>query len=250
MKARLLREKGCCKEADDIVEKLCSGRFAQALNVQYQTAEYFWNAGEKLRAAGIYQQIRAADSRHYMANRRLAVWYWEQGQLQLSKECINVLLGFPMDEEVQKLVDAVNAAMEQELEQTLAASPDSIKTRLELGWCYLQDERTDEALALMEGIQPCPEQEKDYCNLMGKVYYYAKDYEKAVPMINRWLVLLTEQMPESLEKKMIRNVWQPVIPCFPRLRWNGPKPQKGPRKRQIMCWRWKKIRRPEKHITS
>lgn len=197
MKARLLQEKGESKSGDEIVESLLAGPFGECLNVRYQSAEYFWNSGRHERAAELYRKMKDADRKHYMANRRLAQWYLEQGRYADAKACANVLLSYPLDEEGKTLVDGINAGLEKELEQKLKENPDDLKSRIDLGWCYLQDEKTQQAIELMEGCVPAAGQEKDFVNLMGKVYYYAKQFEKAKPVIERWAALLEEQLPKD-----------------------------------------------------
>lgn len=201
MKARLLQEKGETACADEIVENLLTGAFGESLNVRYQSAEYFWNSQRRERAIELYQKIKDADRKHYMANRRLAQWNLKQRQYAEAKSCANVLLSYPLDEEGKEMVDRINAGLEQELEQKISENPQDLKARIDLGWCYLQDEKTERAIELMEGCVPSAQQEKDFVNLMGKVYYYAKQYEKARPIIQRWAALLTEQLPKDAQSR-------------------------------------------------
>lgn len=197
MKARMLLAAGRMEEGDAIVEALLEGPFADALNVRYQAAEYFGGSGRSDRAAELYLEIRSESKKHYMANRRLAKWYLDQKEWALAKECANVILSYPLDDEGKELVDSINAGLERSLTEKLKDDPDDLKARMDLGWCYLQDEAPEKAIGLMADAAPGPEQEKDFVNLMGKVFYYGKQYEKAVPLIERWLVLLAEQMPEG-----------------------------------------------------
>lgn len=201
MKARLLWEKGQKEEGDRITESLLEGPFGDTLSVLYQAAEYFWQSGRTGQAAQLYLKIQEENTKHYMANRRLARWYLEKKEFSQAKECVNVLLSYPLDEEGKELVGRVNAGLEEELRARLSEEPEDFKARMDLCWCRLQDEKPEDAIVLMEGIGPSPELEKDYANLMGKVYYYAKQYEKAEPVIRRWAKLLEEQMPEEGQEK-------------------------------------------------
>lgn len=201
MEARMLFATGEPKAADRIVEALLEGEFAGALNVQYQTAEYFWEGGQKERAAQGYLQIRAASAKHYMANRRLAQWHLLREEWEQAKECVNVILAYPLDDEGKELVNEINAGLEHFLLEKIEKEPDNLKARMDLGWCYLQDEMPQKTIALMENIEVKAGQEKDFVNLMGKVYYYGAQYEKAVPLICRWLVLLQEQMPDEGQER-------------------------------------------------
>lgn len=197
MKARMLFAAGKTAEGDALVETLLGKACAASLGVQFQTAEYFWESGRADRAAQLFTEIRKNSKKHYMANRRLAQWYLDRKEWAAAKECVNVILSYPLDEEGRKLVDSVNAGLEGALTEQLRKDPADLKARMDLGWCYLQDEAPQKAMELMKDITPAVHQEKDFVNLMGKVFFYGKQYEKAVPLIERWIVLLTEQMPEG-----------------------------------------------------
>lgn len=201
MKARLLQEKGEHDSADEIVEGLLAGAFGECLNVRYQAAEYFWNSQRQERAAALYQEMKDANRKHYMANRRLAQWHLKHERYAEAKACANLLLSYPLDEEGREIVDRINAGLEGELNQKIKENPQDLRSRMDLGWCYLQDDKPEDAIELMKGCVPAPEQEKDFSNLMGKVYYYAKRYEEAKPAIERWVTLLTQQLPDDEQQK-------------------------------------------------
>lgn len=201
MEARLLLATGRQEQGDRIVEGLMQGPFAERLNVRYQSAEYFWSSGRREQAAPLYGLIRQEDHRHYMANKRLGQWYLEQGNYEEAKKCVNVLLAYPLNEEVEALVEQVNRELEVCLRQKLEEDPRDLRARMDLGWCLLQDDRIQEALELMRGCTVPDGLEKDYANLMCKVYYYSHQYEQAVPLIRRWIELLQEQMPQEEQER-------------------------------------------------
>ena len=201
MEARLCLAQKESERGDRIVEELLQGPFANTLNVRYQSAEYFWESGKKERAVEIYTKIRSEDKKHYMANRRMAQWYRERREWKDAKECVNVILAYPLDEEGKELVYGVNAGLSADLEKRLAENPADLKARMDLGWCYLQEEKPEKAMELMEQARPDDASEKDYANLMGKVFYYGKHYDRAIPLIERWIVLLTQQMPAGGQER-------------------------------------------------
>lgn len=195
MQARLCQRKGELEKGDGIIEMLLNSEFGDSLNVLYQSAEYFWETMRKEKASELYLRIQKDNPKHYMANRRLAQWNLEKGAFEEAKQCVNIMLSYPLDDEARKLVDDVNEGLERDLERKIQEDPENLKARMDLGWCYLQDEHPEKALELMQGRTPLPEQEKDYCNLMGKVHYYANQYDQAKPLLKRWAQLLEEQMP-------------------------------------------------------
>lgn len=72
--------------------------------------------------------------------------------------------------------------------------------RLELAWCLFQNERLDEAIALVESW---PEEEKegyDYYNLFGRLLYHARQYERAKPLLEQWLSGIQATVDDGTEK--------------------------------------------------
>ena len=61
---------------------------------------------------------------------------------------------------------------------------------LELGWCLFQNERIDEVIQYLGGLNAEKEQEYGYSNLYGRVLYHAGKFEEALPHLRRWLELI------------------------------------------------------------
>lgn len=196
-RARLYLRRKREGEGRQIVENLLAGDFRCAQNVLYQAAEFFWEAGERERAVSLYETLKEDCPRHYMANFRLAEAYADQEEPEKAKRCVNILLSYPMGEEGEKLADRVNRQFEEKLLGQLEKNPDDFKARMELGWCLLQTDRGEETIAMMEKCSPALEEEKDYCNLMGKAYFYAQRYEEAETFLRRWQVLLRKGLEDA-----------------------------------------------------
>lgn len=191
-RARLCLRRKRDREGRQIVEQLLSGAFGRAHNVLYQCAEFFREAGERERSAALYESLKEECPRHYMANLRLAEEYLEQEKLEKAKSCMNILLSYPMGETAEKLADRVNKRLEEALRRQLEQEPDKGRARMELGWCLLQTDRGEEAIRMLEKLTPDAQEEKDYCNLMGKACFHAKRFEEAELFLRRWEALLRE----------------------------------------------------------
>ncbi len=194
VRARLLRRQGRAQEGDAAVDSLLEGEFGACQNVRFQAAEYFQGCGRVERADVLYRALLEESPDHYMANRRMARRYLEQGAYEEAKKCVNVLLAFPMDEETKALTKKVNEGLSARLIRTLEENPADFGARTELGWCYLQEDEPEKAIALLEGMTPPAGQEIEYVNLAGKAYYAAKRYDEALPQILRWKELLEERL--------------------------------------------------------
>ena len=202
-KARLRLRQGRQEEGDRIVQALLEGDFGQCVNVMFQAAEYYRDSHRQERAFGLYEKLLEKMPGHYMANRRMAQHYLELEDYGQAKKYVNVLLTYPMDEETKELTQKVNEGLSAYLLKTLSENPDDFGAKMELGWCYLQEDKPREAIALIEGTVPLAGQEKDYVNLAGKSYYAAGRYDEAQPKILRWIDLLKEGMesPQTTQER-------------------------------------------------
>ena len=188
--ARLRYRQGSAEEGDAIVQSLLEGEFGQSPNVLFQAAEYYRDSDRQEAAHSLYEQLLEEMPDHYMANRRMAQRYLELEDYARAKKCVNVLLTYPMDEETKALIQKVNEGLSVRLRRTLAENPEDFGARMELGWCCLQENEPNEAIALIEAVVPAADQEKEYVNLAGKAYYAAECYSEALPRIQRWIDLL------------------------------------------------------------
>lgn len=89
----------------------------------------------------------------------------------------------------------------------MAENPDDHKTALELGWCYLQNDRSDDALAICERIDPDYEDSYDYHNLYAKTCYGRQDFEGALEHLEVIEKILRKMQPDGTketEKRLSR----------------------------------------------
>lgn len=102
----------------------------------------------------------------------------------------NPLLASQLIERIQQW----NELLIAEREAQYAAQPEDTDNAVELAWCYIQNERQDEALALAKKIDPKCEDQYAYHNLMGKLMYHSGKYEQALEHLS-----ITEQIIRSLQ---------------------------------------------------
>ena len=173
--------------------------------VEFNLAQMLWEQGQIEEAAHCFEGIRERNEKHYTANLRLAQWYHDQGDDQRAKKCAEEVLSSGYDDTFHQLLKEINAGLEKELERkvSLYSSPEDI---LELGWCYLQDERFSLGIRKVKDIEDrVPENRKEeYLGLMTKLYREAAEYEKSSAYAVRWRQALEKRIPtqegEALEK--------------------------------------------------
>lgn len=185
-RARVWELQGKKEEAVEWVKNLYK-EWPMDLMVRFHAAELLWRSEHQEEAVLIYEAIKGDNERHYMANRRLMEWYYEQKRFKDAKKCAEEVLSLGGEDELRELLTLINAELEKELEKKYKETPD-ITTGLELGWCYLQDSRFCEGLQHALELEPLVTEEKDaeYKGLMTKLYVEGAEYEKALEMAAVW----------------------------------------------------------------
>lgn len=173
--------------------------------VEFNLAQMLWELGYTEEAAGCFEGIKERNDKHYTANMRLSQWYHDHGDDQRAKKCAEEVLSLGYDDAFHQLLKEINAGLEKELERRVNQdfSPEDV---LELGWCYLQDERFALGIRRVKEIEnSVPEgRMEEYLGLMTKLYREAAEYEKSIEYSKRWRQALEKRIPtvegEALEK--------------------------------------------------
>ncbi len=173
--------------------------------VEFNLAQMLWKLGYTEEAAGCFEGIKERNDKHYTANMRLSQWYHDHGDDQRAKKCAEEVLSLGYDDAFHQLLKEINAGLEKELERRVNQdfSPEDV---LELGWCYLQDERFALGIRRVKEIEDrVPEgRMEEYLGLMTKLYREAAEYEKSIEYSKRWRQALEKRIPtvegEALEK--------------------------------------------------
>lgn len=173
--------------------------------VEFNLAQVLWEQGQTQEAALCFEGIKERNEKHYTANLRLAEWYHGQGDDQRAKKCAEEVLSSGYDDTFHQLLKEINAGLEKDLERkvSLYSNPEDV---LELGWCYLQDERFSLGIRQVKAIEDRVPQGRveEYLGLMTKLYREAAEYEKSIEYAKRWRQALEKRIPtqegEALEK--------------------------------------------------
>jgi len=196
----LLNRRGKSTEAVALMEGLLE-KYPKDAMVCYNTAEMLWKqekAGDDRfheKAVQIYEDLKAENDNHYMANVRLAEWYYEKGQYKKAKDCAEKVLSSGSDEAFMELLVKINAEIEKGLEKEYRETG-KWEPALELCWCYLQDGRISRGIMLADkiGKKLPPEKEAEFNGLMAKLYVEEAEYEDSIVMTRVW--------EEALHKKL------------------------------------------------
>lgn len=199
-KARLLLQEKKDEEAGALLRKL-GEKYDTEERIQCMLGQYLQKEGcwEELR--GLYDRVLQQYPDSVMARGGKAEELLHDGNyLEARQMILDLLEDNPQDEKLmQDLVDA-NGFMIEELENKKKAGTCSQDDEMELGWCYYQNMRLEDAIALLDGFTPDEEHEMDYHNLKGRVYLTMDENEKALEHLEPWLRALLLIRPDGTKK--------------------------------------------------
>lgn len=194
-RAHYYQAAGLKEEAHSCLEALQT-RFPGDELVEFNLAQLLWDQGRTEEAAVRFEGIKERNDKHYTANMRLAEWYHDQGDDHRAKKCAEEVLLFGYDDSFHQLLKKINAGLERELEKEIEQHlrPEDI---LDLGWCYLQDERFSVGIRWVKGIEDRVPQGRmeEYLGLMAKLYREAAEYEQCISYAERWREALEKRIP-------------------------------------------------------
>ena len=196
-RASYYEKKGQIQEAIALLKEL-SARYPEDDLIAYHTAEILWRNVAKDEAATIYEKLLKKLPKHYMANLRLTTWYYEQERYKEAKKCAEEVLSVGGDDTFLDTLQKINSELEKEMEREYAETGDP-GLGLDLGWCYLQDGRTNRGIRTVRELEEIVPKDRaeEYLGLMTKLHAEAAEYEKTIELAARW--------EESLEKKVLRD---------------------------------------------
>lgn len=159
-----------------------------------------WSEGEKY--ARIVLSIAPENP---SAKQILATCLANQGQYEDAKKMIfNLMDDAGGDQrrifELRNIIQEWNEKLIQILESQLDTEPENVKARIELAWCYLQNDRENDAFELCRSIDPEYEDKYDYNNLLSKVTYSIGDYDTALSYLKKTVEILKMMEPDGTEE--------------------------------------------------
>lgn len=153
-----------------------------------------------------YETLLSGQPDNYPAGVGMVRCELQAGQWAEAKERVMDLLDVSKND--PQLLDAMrkaNSHLIPEMEARLRENPDDWNERIELGWCYFQEECCDDCIRLLNE-KPVPEEQRiDYCNMLSRTYLMKKDYEASLPLLREWqqrmFALPDSDDPEQKKKK-------------------------------------------------
>lgn len=106
--------------------------------------------------------------------------------------------------QLHQMIQEYNSHLIQILEDNVKENPLNDKLRVNLAWCYLQNERANDALNLCQMINANYEDSYEYHNLLAKVYYSLEDYSNAYHHLQETVNLIQNMVSDGTKEVMER----------------------------------------------
>lgn len=206
-KARSMLQQDLPESAQEIIAPLVE-KYPFNDYIKYYQAQIYWGLGEYEQAKNCYDQLLLENPDHFSARLGIALYLEQTAQFKLAKEAFLQLLEIdPMNQTAHQGMQRVNECLIVNYQQELAENAADQNITLELCWCLFQNEQFDEAILLLDQMNPSKESEFDYHNIKGRAYLRKSNYEQALPHISFWLERLrqiTDDDNEEMRKRRRR----------------------------------------------
>lgn len=159
-----------------------------------------WAEGEKLT-----RRVLECQPNHGQAKRLLAECLAHRDRQEEAKKLIFELMHAAGGDQKQlyqlnEVVHSLNDALIRRGEEHLRQHPEDSEAALELGWCYLQNDRNDDALGICRSVAPDYKDQYDYHHLYAKVLYGRQEPDKALEHLEAVERILRALQPDGTDE--------------------------------------------------
>ncbi len=183
-------------------------KYPEDLIVCFNTAEHLWKNDLKEKSVKVYESIKAnINERHYMANLRLTEWYLENDDYSKAKDCAEEVLALGAgSDEFQEMLLEINKKLEEDYARKYAQLKDYANGS-ELAFCYLQDGRYAEGLALAQELGRVVPGDKvaEYRGLLAKLHVEGADFAQAIEWAEQWEQALQDKIKANTDDEKERD---------------------------------------------
>lgn len=211
LRCRFYLATGRSQEGKEIFRRLAA-RYPDNAFLCIAWAELCLEEGNAEEAESIVSHILELCPDHLHARAAYARCLAAREQYQQAKELVYELIRISTEDPalIGQLVEQLKSWNEQlivQREKTYAETPEDINNIIELAWCYAQNDRIDEAMALAATIDPDYEDTYAYHNLMGKLYHNTEKFAQALShmqQVETVLRAMTDDGTEETRKRLKR----------------------------------------------
>ncbi|MCD8019042.1 MAG: tetratricopeptide repeat protein [Clostridiales bacterium] len=199
-KARILLFHERKEEAAEILIRLAR-RYDREERIVCCCAQFLQMEDRWDEVRGMYDRLLETNPDSMGAKTGKAEELLHDGYYRESRECILDLLEVsPQDERLMKDLMDANVFLIEELEPGYAQHTLDQDGLQELGWCYYQNMKFEESIAVLDSFEPDEEHYLDYHNLKGRVYLTIDKNKEALEHLLPWLEAILALHPDGTKK--------------------------------------------------
>ncbi len=214
-KMRLLEAKGKREEALKLAERL-SAECEDENSVFAADKGYIlpvcgnvkWNAGDK---QGAFELWNKAPEHIDSKFGRMKYYLESEDTAEEAKEiAMDIWEQDGSNQRIEQYVTRANELILGKYERQIAEAQtqeEKNKIGVEMAWCYFQNQNSEKALEILDGINPGENCYYSYHNLKGRALAAAGKIPEAIPELQKWLSLILETVDDGSEesKKRLRR---------------------------------------------
>ena len=208
LSCRLMLENGQTEQGREGYRKLAAA-YPQDAKLQLEWVAQCMNVGDWAQGEVCARRVLELRPDALQAKRMLADCLANQGQYEDAKKLIFQLMDAAGGDqkriyELRQVIQAWNGELIRRWEEQIRSAPEDMEARIKLAWCYLQNDRDQDALELCGSIDPNYEDQYDYHNLLAKVNYSLGDRAASLPHLQALEDILRTMEPDGTEQTATR----------------------------------------------
>ena len=186
--------------ASDYPDDCYTGYYAGLVFLELQKTEV---------AEQIFEGLLKQDEASYLANLGMLKTRQKQGKYADAKElCLDILDMGDRSFKLNNLLDSLNESLVPQYREMLNDNPEDTETRIEIGWCYFQQQKFDQVEKTLKAAPEDQFKKYDFVNLMGRNYLAMEKYDLALPYLICWRDMIDQTVDDHTKdskKKLNRK---------------------------------------------
>lgn len=212
LKYRYYMDTGRAEEAKEGMFELVSSYPENvALNIAW--ASICQEEGNFEAAESYAHKVLSSVPDHDGAKQIVAQCWANSGKLQEAKDLIlEIIRGANGDpaliDRMSELMHGWNEALIEQHTTSLQDDPDNAAIAIELSWCYLQNERFEEAMEAALQIDPDCKEQFEYHNLLCKLHSARQEFAESLNHVQQLVKMIRDMQPDGSDvtEKRIRRL--------------------------------------------
>lgn len=216
--AKLLCQESRFEEADLYMQELRE-EYPELDDVHLMSGDVKFFMEDYEAAEAEYDIVLEKDSGQEWAKQGKAKCLMKRGEFREANDIFSALLeDSPYDMDTAAWLKECNVQYIEHLKKEIETS-DDLDPVMDLGWCYYQNEEYEQAIALMQYVEPDEKHMIEYESLQARCHLYADRFIKSMKHLQNWQKLL-EELPDSDENREKKSYQLPFCMILQGYAWD------------------------------